>query len=90
MYIRNHGVICEHVGIFSVPKSPIRYPEKQRRIKYYEIETKVEFVYLTNNFDLTATEIAFLYKNRWHVELFFKWMKQHFKARVFWGILPIQ
>ncbi len=61
------------------------YPEKLRRIKYYDSESKKEFVFLTNNFDLEATEIAMLYKKRWEVELFFKWLKQHLKIKSFWG-----
>ena len=55
------------------------------RIKYYDSETDVEFVFLTNNFELSAIEIAILYKNRWQVELFFKWIKQHLKVKSFWG-----
>jgi len=66
------GVKCDQIGTFSVLRSHSRYPEKIRRIKYFDSETEVEFVFLTNNFELTATEIAILYKNRWQVELFFK------------------
>ena len=61
------------------------YPEKLRRIKYYDKENKRVFVFLTNNFELTALDIALLYKNRWQVELFFKWIKQHLKVKTFWG-----
>ena len=60
-------------------------PEKIRRIKYYDIESKRNFTFLTNNTDLTAEQIALLYKNRWQVELFFKWIKQHLKVKSFWG-----
>ena len=56
-----------------------------RRIKYRDAETGKEFVFLTNNTDLDAFEIALLYKKRWVVELFFKWMKQHLKIKSFWG-----
>jgi hypothetical protein len=62
-----------------------RYPEKLRRIKYYDSITDKYYVYLTNNFDLDAKKIADLYKNRWHIELFFKWIKQHLRIEVFWG-----
>jgi len=62
-----------------------RYPEKLRRIKYYDIETNKYYVYLTNNFDLDAKVIADLYKHRWQIELFFKWIKQHLRIEVFWG-----
>lgn len=61
------------------------YPEKLRRVKYYDIEMNRTFVFLTNNMALTAQEIAFLYKNRWQIELFFKWIKQHLKIKSFWG-----
>ena len=64
------------------------YPEKLRRIKYYDDETGKTFVFLTNNFDLDATEIALLYKYRWRIELFFKWLKQHLKIKSFWGTSP--
>ena len=82
------GVKYDQIGVFAAPRSHSRYPEKIRRIKYYDSETEVEFVFLTNNFELTATEIADLYKNRWQVELFFKWIKQHLKVKTFWGHTP--
>jgi hypothetical protein len=85
---KEKGLICDQIGTFSNQTSFIRYPEKLRRIKYYDKETKVEFVFLTNNLELTALEIAILYKNRWHVELFFKWIKQHLKVKSFWGHTP--
>ncbi len=62
-----------------------RYPENLRRIKYYDKETNNQLDFVTNNFDLEATEIAKLYKYRWKVELFFKWIKQHLKIKTFWG-----
>ena len=61
------------------------YPEKLRRVKFYDGETKRTFVFLTNNMELKAEEIAMLYKKRWLVELFFKWIKQHLKIKSFWG-----
>lgn len=61
------------------------YPEKIRRVKYYDAEFNRTFVFLTNNMDLTSEQIALLYKNRWQVELFFKWIKQHLKIKSFWG-----
>jgi hypothetical protein len=61
------------------------YPEKMRRIKFYDIETDKTFVYLTNNFELRALEIAMLYKHRWFIETFFKWIKQHLKIKSYWG-----
>lgn len=61
------------------------YPEKLRRVKYYDIEKDKTLTFLTNNFELSAIEIAMLYKNRWFIELFFKWIKQHLKIKSFWG-----
>jgi len=61
------------------------FPEKLRRIKYYDVEQKRTLIFLTNNFTLPAEEIALLYKYRWKVELFFKWIKQHLKIKSFWG-----
>jgi hypothetical protein len=61
------------------------FPEKLRRIKYYDVEQKRALIFLTNNFTLPAEEIALLYKYRWKVELFFKWIKQHLKIKSFWG-----
>jgi len=85
---KSTGVKCDQVGTFANQVSFKRYPEKLRRIKYYDSETNVEFVFLTNNFELSAYEIAILYKNRWQVELFFKWIKQHLKVKSFWGHTP--
>jgi len=65
------NVICDQIGMFSAGKSPELYPEKLRKIRYYDVNTGKEFIFLTNNFSLTANEIALLYKNRWQIELFF-------------------
>jgi len=61
------------------------YPIKMRRVKFYDIETDKTFVFLTNNFELKALEIATLYKHRWFIETFFKWIKQHLKIKSYWG-----
>ena len=61
------------------------YPEKLRRIRYFDAITNKRFVFLTNNFSLPATVIAQLYKCRWQVELFFKWIKQHLRIKAFYG-----
>jgi hypothetical protein len=79
------GVQCDQIGKLETYKSSKDYPDKLRRIGYFEEERKKELVFITNNFDLKATEIALLYKKRWEVELFFKWMKQHLKIKAFWG-----
>ena len=62
-----------------------KYPQKLRRVRYYDEQTDKRYVYLTNNFELSANTITELYRNRWQIELFFKWMKQHLKIQVFWG-----
>ena len=62
-----------------------KYPERLRLVKFYDEEQGREFAFLTNAFHLTASEIANLYKNRWQIELFFKWLKQHLKIKKFWG-----
>jgi len=83
---RKKGFICDQLVLllgFYVSKN---YPEKLRRIKYYDAENDITFVFLTNNLELPALEIALLYKYRWRVELFFKWIKQHLKILAFWGI----
>jgi hypothetical protein len=61
------------------------YPEKLRRIRYFDAETKKRLIFLTNNFTLPAPIIARLYKCRWQVELFFKWIKQHLRIKAFYG-----
>jgi IS4 transposase len=68
------------------PQTAKKYPSSLRRIVYYSMEQKRTFTYLTNNFEIRAEHIALLYKNRWQVELFFKWIKQHLHIKSFWGI----
>ena len=62
-----------------------RYPDELRMVRYWDEEQSREFVFLTNAMSLSALEIANLYRNRWQVELFFKWLKQHLKIKKFWG-----
>lgn len=82
---RGTGLIYDQTGRLEMPKSREKYPDKLRRIKYYDGESGTLFVFLTNNTDLEALEIAYLYKKRWEIELFFKWMKQHLRIKSFWG-----
>lgn len=70
------------------PKSRHRYPELLRRVAYRDNESGKKFVFLTNNFSLPAIKIAELYRQRWQVELFFKWIKQHLRIKSFYGLSP--
>ena len=79
------GVRSDQIGKLTGFYVSKQYPEKLRKVKFYDQENKRDFVFLTNNMELTAEQIALLYKNRWKVELFFKWIKQHLKIKSFWG-----
>lgn len=82
---KSKGILCDQtirLTNFYVSKA---YPHKFRRIKYYDPQKDRTLVFLTNNFGLSALEIATLYKHRWFIELFFKWIKQHLKIKSFWG-----
>jgi len=79
------GVQYDQIGKLTGFYVSKNYPDKLRRVKFYDDETKRTFVFLTNNMELSAEQIALLYKNRWQVELFFKWIKQHLKVKSFWG-----
>ena len=61
------------------------YPEPLRLVKYWDEEQEREFTFITNAMHISALQVAELYKNRWQVELFFKWLKQHLKIKRFWG-----
>ena len=79
------NILTDAVIEFTEYNSYRKYPEKLRIVKFYDEEQGREFAFLTNAFHLTALEIANLYKNRWQIELFFKWLKQHLKIKKFWG-----
>jgi hypothetical protein len=79
------GIKCDQTVRLKNKKVSESYPDKIRRLKYYDSENKMEFVFITNNFEISALEIATLYKYRWTIELFFKWIKQHLKVKSFWG-----
>jgi transposase len=79
------GVVCDQVIFLTGIETSDKYPETLRRVKYYDEETKKAYVFLSNNFVVSAASIALLYKNRWQIELFFKWIKQHLKVKMFWG-----
>ena len=82
---RTTGLVCDQTVVTTGVHSRTDYPDKLRRIKYRDPETKKTLVFLTNNFVLPALSIAKLYKCRWQVELFFKWIKQHLRIKRFFG-----
>ena len=79
------NVLSDSTIEFTVYKSSKDYPIPLRRVVYYDEEQDRTFVFLTNNFILPALIVAELYRNRWSIELFFKWLKQHLKIKKFWG-----
>lgn len=82
---KKSGLRCDQTIKLTNLKSLKDYPEKLRRIKYYDSEKSKTYIFLTNNFQIDALLVAELYKNRWQIELFFKWIKQHLKIKKFWG-----
>jgi len=79
------GVRSDHTVILTAIDSATAYPDALRRVTYLDVETKKRFKFLTNNFTLPALTIAQIYKCRWQVELFFKWIKQHLRIKAFFG-----
>ena len=79
------GLRSDQTIVLAGPRSSRLYPEPLRRIAFYDVERKRRLVFLTNNFTLPALTIARLYKCRWQVELFFKWIKQHLRIQAFYG-----
>ena len=82
---RKSGILSDQNVILDGFYSKQNYPEEIRKIKFYDSEYKRTFIFITNNFKLKATTVAKLYKQRWGIELFFKWIKQHLKIKSFWG-----
>ena len=82
---KSTGLRCDQSIKLLVPKSKKQYPEKIRRIKYYDQEKDLMLVFLTNNFDVDAMDIATIYKNRWQIEVFFRWIKQNLQIMTLWG-----
>jgi len=82
---KSTGVRCDQIVVTETFYSVQDYPEKLRRIKFYDCIEKREFIFLTNNLTLPALTIASLYKCRWKVELFFKWIKSHLRIKAFYG-----
>ncbi|MEW6654826.1 MAG: IS4 family transposase [Bacteroidota bacterium] len=82
---KSQGLICDQ-SIFLKNYYPSKdYPDKLRRIKYFDADNNKKLIFVTNNFSLPAITIANLYKQRWQIELFFKWLKQNLKIKSFYG-----
>lgn len=79
------GLRCDQTIVLTGPLSKQKYPEKLRRIRFFDAQTGNTYVFLTNNFQLSALTVAELYRHRWRAELFFKWIKQHLRIKAFFG-----
>ncbi|MFZ1713000.1 MAG: IS4 family transposase [Nitrosomonas sp.] len=82
---KSTGLCCDQTIVLTAPKARKDYRQHLRRIKFYDAEHDRHLVFLTNNFDLPAITIAQLYRCRWQVELFFKWIKQHLRIKQLYG-----
>jgi IS4 transposase len=82
---KTSGLRSDHTVMLASAASTKNYPDPLRRIRFYDLEQRRWLIFLTNNFDLPALTIARLYKSRWKVELFFKWIKQHLRIKAFYG-----
>ena len=79
------GLRTDKIIELTVPKSKRLYPETLRIVEFYDQENDELLVFFTNNFDVSALEVAYLYKNRWMIEVFFKWIKQNLTVKKLWG-----
>jgi len=82
---RSTGLICDQTILLTGPLTKKKYPDKLRRVRYRDTEQDKSWVFLTNDFTLPALTVAELYRNRWQIELFFKWIKQHLRIKAFYG-----
>ena len=82
---RSTGVICDQIVRLTIRKSAERYPDRLRRVRYRDPQTGKKLIFLTNNFVIAPLTIADLYRCRWQIELFFKWIKQHLRIKSFFG-----
>ena len=79
------GLRSDKTVLLTITKSRKLYPEKLRLVEFCDVQNNELLVFLTNNFDVSALEVAYLYKNRWQIEVFFKWIKQNLTIKKFWG-----
>ena len=82
---KSSGVICDQTVELKGIKSSQKYPDKLRRIRYFDKETGNVLIFITNNFKISSLTVAALYRYRWGIETFFKWIKRHLKILSFWG-----
>src|SRR5206468_5455024 len=82
---RTSGIICDQTVVLTIRQTKKKYPDRLRRIRYRDPETRKTLIFLTNNFELPSRTITDLYRCRWQIELFFKWIKQHLRIKSFFG-----
>ena len=82
------GVLSDQVGCPSLPKAAADFPHPLRRVRYFDAESSKHLVFLTNNLEIPALTVAKLYKARWQIELFFKWIKGHLRIKHYFGTSP--
>jgi len=81
----DEGVLSDHLVLLTGPKSSQLYPKSLRVVRYYDAETNEELTFISNNMDISALDIANIYRNRWQIEVFFKWIKQNMTVKRMWG-----
>ena len=82
---KGSGILSDAIGYMNSEQTRFKYPEKIRRITYLDEEQRRKFIFFTNALDISPMMVAELYHNRWQIELFFKWLKQHLRIKKFWG-----
>ena len=82
---KDSGMLSDAEGYMNGELTRQNYPDKIRRIMYWDKENKRKFIFFTNTLDINPVTVAELYHQRWQIELFFKWLKQHLKIKKFWG-----
>jgi hypothetical protein len=85
---RATGLICDQTIVLTGRRPSVEYPDKLRSIRFRDPEKDEAWTYLTNDFELPALTVAELYRSRWQVELFFRWIKQHLRIKAFYGTSP--
>ena len=81
----DEGVLADQLVLLTGPKSSQLYPKSLRVVQYYDAETNEELTFISNNMDISALDIANIYRNRWQIEVFFKWIKQNMTVKRMWG-----